>query len=228
MFCGKCGKEVAAGATFCGNCGAPIEKKSSSISFEKSSCFDDEKYNRGVKNKKSGVKKVLGILVIVIVVALLIIPLKNRNSAENVAIKACKATVEGDMDTYYKVLAPDYIDYMVGSDGWYSTYDEFKEDLLDYANDHREDIEYECGKNFKIKYSAEVEEECDADMITQVQYELYHDYGYDEESVKAAKLIKVSMDVSGSDRETTYSTIIACVKIGTKWYVHRPGLSSLQ
>ena len=158
---------------------------------------------------------------------MLIVLLKNRNSAEKVAIKACKATVECDMDAYYKVLAPDYIDYMVGSNGWYSTDAGFKEDLLDFAKDHRKDIENQCGKKFKIKYSAKVEAESDTDTIAQVQYELKHEYGYDGESVKAAKLIKVSMDASGSESETTYSTTITCVKIGTRWYVHRPGLSSL-
>lgn len=43
------------------------------------------------------------------------------SSAEDVAKDAAQAYIDGNASAYSDLLAPGYVDYMIGSGGWYDT-----------------------------------------------------------------------------------------------------------
>lgn len=109
MYCKSCGREIKTNAKFCPACGSPVRQTVSgggnSNTNKKSFSF-----------KKFGIIGGLCVLVIVSLVVIGKVVLKGK-TAESVAEKAYRAEVEGDIDTYYKLLAPPYVDYMAGDYG---------------------------------------------------------------------------------------------------------------
>lgn len=217
MFCGKCGKEMKGHEKYCPSCGFPMQNR------------DETNNNKEMTLNKKKQGKVLSTVVVGVIIFAGIFLLFSTlsSSAEKVALKACKSILKEDMKAYYKLLAPPYQDYMVGDNGWFSTEEEFQEDLLSMEKDNRRDMIISCGENFKAKCEVTSKIECDKDTLNSVKRELSRDYYYDSEKVKGAALVTVSIYVSGEGEERLFMRDVTCIKIGHSWYVHRPSLNSL-
>lgn len=216
MYCKRCGREIKTNAKFCPACGSPVGQTVSgggnSNTNKKSSSF-----------KKFGIIGGLCVLVIVNLVVIGKVVLKGK-TAESVAEKAYRAEVEGDIDTYYKLLAPPYVDYMAGDYGWYSDDEEFKDDLLDnYLSDEQDKVIAACGPDYKVKKvtSYEYQDGSDDSWKDNCEWQMIRDYDYDEDDIKDVKIINVRVRVSGSEGSTTLTATEVCVKLKNKWYVQR-------
>ena len=183
MYCKKCGREIRTNAKFCPACGSPVGQ---TVSGGRNSNTNKKSFSL----KKFGIIGGLCVLVIVSLVIIGKVVLKGK-TAESVAEKACRAEVEGDIDTYYKLLAPPYVDYMAG----------------DYKVKKVTSYEYQDGSDDSWK------DNCEWQMI--------RDYDYDEDDIKDVKIINVRVRVSGSEGSTTLTATEVCVKLKNKWYVQR-------
>lgn len=159
--------------------------------------------------------------------ALMLVGCNSGGTAEDIAKKTVESSLNGDIDTYYTLMAPDYIDYMVGENGWYDDAEEFKEELTEFEQEDTEDIADDCGEDFE--YQLEIVETINADEETleDVKDELSSDYDYNSDSIEDAAIITVGIDASGSEGKNRYTYDVSAVKINGKWYCHRPGITSM-
>ena len=219
MFCGKCGAQLEDDAKFCPACGAVIEQNTASEKQKPS--------GSGIAKIMKSPSRMIGVAAVVLVVILAVVLGFGGKSPEKIAAKACETELNQDVKGYYKLLAPPYIDYMVGPSGWYSTDEEFQQVLADSAEEQAWQISGTCGDDVKVKCKAEDMETCDGTDLAQVKYELQHDYDYDADKIKGAAVVTVRITAQGSERENEWTMQISCVKIGGSWYVHRPGFTSV-
>ncbi|MDO4481073.1 MAG: hypothetical protein Q4B56_08450 [Erysipelotrichaceae bacterium] len=168
--------------------------------------------------KKIGVVMLLGMVFV-------LFGCGTKSSPEKVAIKACETTLNSDMEAYYKLLAPPYQEYMIGEDGWYKDDVEFREELLDWSQEHRDDIINRCGSNYKFECEIKDVKNCTADNLESVKTEL-EDYGYDSNQIKDAAIATVLIHASGPEGKGSWTSEESCVKIGGSWYLHRPGFDT--
>lgn len=206
-------------AKFCPACGAVIEQNTASEKQKPS--------GSGIAKIMKSPSRMIGVAAVVLVVILAVVLGFGGKSPEKIAAKACETELNQDVKGYYKLLAPPYIDYMVGPSGWYSTDEEFQQVLADSAEEQARQISGTCGDDVKVKCKAEDMETCDGTDLAQVKYELQHDYDYDADKIKGAAVVTVRITAKGSERENEWTMQISCVKIGGSWYVHRPGFTSV-
>lgn len=222
MYCGKCGEKIEEGIKFCPKCGNIVSGKSIHTNTE----IVENSVDKTGRNQQQS--RWVGILIIAVLVLVAGILMKNLlvKSPEDIAIQACKAEISGNIDKYYKLLAPPYLNYMVGQAGWFDTEEEFKEVLQEYADDLRYRIESNCGEDFRAEYEVDSIETCDSETLERVQKELRNYYDY-EENVQDAVKVNVRMTFKGDEDRAEYISEISCVKIKGRWYVHRPEIDSI-
>lgn len=213
MYCGNCGTQIDDSKKFCPNCGAMINGGEQ----PKVQAFHESKIP--VPRRK---RKMLPfcIALIIIIAGVLIC---TQNTPEKVAVKACKTTLDGNMKAYYNLLSKPYRDYMVGDYGWFSTAEKFQEELLWYAEDFQKDIVRSCGKKYKVHFETVDTEKYDKQRLEKLKSHLNRDYDYDVDKIKAAAEVTVRITASGEEGESNWTTEQSCVKIGGRWYIHRPG-----
>lgn len=224
MFCRVCGTKMEEGDIYCPKCGWKIESLNSAIEKKK---IPEVRKNNGANKKidQKTLKKMVVTLGTVAVFILIIFFIKGgvTSSPEKVALAATKYNWEGKIDKYYKLLSPQYKKYVVGVNGWFKTDDEFKEELLDTSKDHIQEVAGRCGEKNKIDYKTVHIHKYDKDELDSLQGELSRNFKYDPNSIQAAAEVTVSIDASGIEGKSSWTTDVGCVKVGGKWYVHRPG-----
>ena len=90
--------------------------------------------------------KVLALFAIILVIPVVLSGCGSV-SAEDVAKKAAQAYIDGDAAAYYQLLAPGYVEYMIGKDGWYKTAEEFQKDAIqDNIDELKDKFIDRCGK----------------------------------------------------------------------------------
>lgn len=153
----------------------------------------------------------------------------TSSSAENVAKEAALAYVDGDTSTYYNLLAPGYVDYVVGDDGWYKTADEFKEDVIqDNIDDLQDKFENRCGENYSVEVSVASVEPCEDDLVREkVQKELIRDYNYEQGDIEDVTQVEVRFRCTGNGTGGDIYHTFNCVKEKGRWYIHRPDIDAL-
>ena len=182
--------------------------------------------DRATEGRKNRKLVLFAVPVLVVVVLLIILGTSGAtSSAKKVALAANKYLMEGKMDKYYKLLTPQYKEYMVGSKGWYRDEDEFKEDMLDMAKERKQEIVSRCGDDAKIEYKVLLVDQFDGDDYDNAVRELSRDYNYDAKEIQGAAEVTVALDASGKKGTSSWSVNMACIKTHGKWYVHRPGFN---
>ena len=207
MYCEKCGEKIDSNMKFCPKCGisVPVIAK-----IQKP------------KNWKMPV-----IFGIVAIAAVILVMVFTGSSPEKVAVKSCKANLKGNVKAYYKLLAPPYLDYMVGPNQWFQNKKEFQETLMESSEELQRDIQSECGEKYKVDVEVRSTEKCDKEELRVVKKELENYYYYDPDKIKAAAVVTVDIDASGDEGVGHWTYEAACVKIGGKWYLHRPGFDCI-
>lgn len=213
MYCGKCGSEIENGAKFCPKCGSAV--KANALTISQTSL--DKKPGGTFKSKK------LTYAVVGVVVVFLLFLVLKKDSAEDIALTATKAIANGNVDKYYKLLADPYIDYMVGSDGWFSDDKEFKEVLEEDSEEFKNMIEYKCGEKYKVEYNIRRTKEYEDNELNYIVSALHRDYDYDPDKIRAVATVTVQIKASGDEGRGVWTHEISCVKIGGSWKIHRPG-----
>lgn len=230
MYCRNCGKKMDDNAVFCRYCGVKIEDQDSNTHREtKEEKYWNSKPGKEKSNKKKIPPAIIGtaavILVLVLLVSIFFKKRGNQNSAEDVAVAAEKYMLEQDIDKYYSLLAPPYESYMVGSGSWYKDAEDFKQSLLEWDEGYRDEMINRCGEDFKAQYLVEKSNSYDEEELNLTQFKLARDYDYELNEIEAATVVDVLIKGSGSKGEASWTHEIGCVKIGGKWYIHRPGFN---
>lgn len=215
MFCDKCGEQVENGTKFCPKCGNALQGNVSKSSIPE------------YLPRNNKLKKVLGLIIIAVVGVTAIFTIFGKKSAEDVALDACKTTVEGKTEKYYTLLAQPYKTYMAGPDGWFDDDAEFCEELSELAEEVQDEIIDQCGEDFKTEYQVTRVEKCTKETLDYVKSELSRDYDYEPDLIKDAAVVTISIKASGEEGAGLWTHEQACVKIGSSWYIHRPGFSSI-
>lgn len=220
MYCGKCGKFVADSAMYCSNCG---ESTKNMLKTDVVSQNNNIK-RRTKKKMKMAVAAIMAIIVAFVGVRIFI----NFTSVEKLALRACKADIEGNVNTYYKLLSPQYRAELVGDHQWFSTEEDFKERLMEQSEDFQNQMKARCGEKIKITYEIDEIRKCERkDQLGFIKSELNRDYDYDPDEIKDAEVIVVRIYARGTDGWGEWTSEMACIKVGFKWYIHRPGFRDL-
>ena len=222
MFCRRCGFKIEDGDKFCRKCGWKVETNEA-MGLKEYSAMSDK--NNSQKDRTKIVKKTSIVAIPVIVVLMIIFFTQSviTGSAKKTALSAVQFLMDEKIDKYYKLLTPQYKEYMVGSNGWYRDEEEFKEDLLDLAQERKSEIISGCGDKVKIKYEVISIKKFEDEELSSVLWELSRDYDYDTDDIQAATEVSVSIEASGTEGTSSWTSYVACVKTHGKWYVHRPG-----
>ena len=168
----------------------------------------------------------VAIVAVVLIIVAVVLGMKGggiTSSPEEVALEATKYDCEGKVDEYYKLLTPQYKEYMVGSQGWYKTDEEFKKELLDQSEEFVQKIAGYCGVNYKVEYEVDSVERLYQDDLHAVKRVLSRDYDYDTDSIQGAAEVTISIIAKGNGTRKSWTAHVGCVKVNEKWYVHRPG-----
>lgn len=223
MFCRQCGRKLSDGEKVCSGCGATVQNDA----IEQKKIIAPNSIKESYKSKKTinPVLETIIIGVILLIILSTIVKMKKGSSvsAENVALMATKAIVDQNIDKYYELLAPPYEEYMVGSQGWYRTSEEFKKDLLEWDEEKKNSMINNCGKNFKAKYSVDSVDKYEGDDLYSIKRALSNDYYYNMDEIEDAAMVTILIEGSGSEGKSTWTYPNSCVKIKGKWYIHRPG-----
>lgn len=211
MFCKKCGEKIADNVKFCPKCGEKIERIGAVVKTDLSNTTE-----------KSDTKKYRYVgIAFVAICAILLCSLMGGKGYEKVLKKYYRAVQNADANIYYSVLAPDYVEYMVGPGSWYSSKADFKADLENELEDFRDDYQYECGENLKfsvkvteVKHST-VKEKSDFAKNLKDYYEFTH-------NISDLVEINYTLTVVGTEgKEMQKREGFYAFKMGGKWYMQK-------
>lgn len=170
---------------------------------------------------------------IIILLAVLTVPMLlsgcTSSSPEDVAKKAAQAYVEGNASAYYSLLAPGYVDYIVGDHGWYKTPEAFQKGAIqDSIDDLRDTFLNRCGTNYSVTVSVVNVNPCeDPTTLRNVLKELIRDYNYEEGDIEAITQVEVKFRYTGNNTGGDLFKTYCCVKERGQWYIHRPDIYAL-
>ncbi len=169
------------------------------------------------------------LLVTMIVLNIIIISGCASNSAETVAEKAAQSYVNDDASAYCELLAPGYVEYVIGDDGWHNTIEEFQKDVIQEDIDELNDKFIErCGENYSVRVSVSNIEPCeDKAILEKVQKELIQDYNYEEGDISAVTQVEIKFRCTGNNTGGDIYHNYYCIKEKGNWYIHRPDIDSL-
>lgn len=206
MFCKKCGQEILENMKFCPKCGGKVN--SSEMSGKTSDTMEDTKKHR-----------LVGIAFLAICF-LLILSFINGKGYKKAVKDYYKAIQKIDADSYYSLLAPDYVRYMVGPGSWYSTTEEFKEELRGELRQTRNNFENMCGRNPRISVKILETDTYTAHEVSELSKQLKDNYEFFH---NVSDVIKVycQLTVRGNSKEISENRQLYLIKIGGKWYLQK-------
>ncbi len=177
------------------------------------------------------IKSETGLLVLLVTILTMPAVLSGcgSSSAESVAEKAAQAYIDGDASAYYELLAPGYVEYMVGSDGWYKTAEEFQEEAIQDSIDELKDkFADRCGENYSAAISvSNVEPVGDKETLEKVQKELVRDFNYEDGDIEDVTEVDIRFRCMGNGTGGDLLKTYYCVKENGNWYIHRPDIDVL-
>lgn len=173
----------------------------------------------------------MGLLVVFVTILIMPAVLSGCGSSsdESVAKKAAQAYVDGDASAYYELLAPGYVEYMVGSDGWYKTAEEFQEEvIMDSINELKDQFADRCGENYSVAISvSNVEPIEDKETFEKVKKELVRDFNYEDGDIKDVTEVEIRFRCTGNGTGEDFLKTYYCVKENGNWYIHGPDIDVL-
>lgn len=169
--------------------------------------------------------KVLALFAIILVIPVVLSGCGSV-SAEDVAKKAAQAYIDGDAAAYYQLLAPGYVEYMIGKD---KTAEEFQKDAIqDNIDELKDKFIDRCGKNYSVEISvANVESIEDKETLSKVQKELVRDFNYENGDIQGVTKVEINFRCKGNGTGGDLLKTYYCVREKGNWYIHRADIDSL-
>lgn len=209
MFCKKCGQEISENVKFCPKCG---ESTGNVVVQSNVTVVDTED-----KDKKT--YRAVGIAVVAICVIVLL-NLMSGKGYEKVVRNYYKSVQNSNVNLYYSLLVPDYVDYMVGPGSWYSSKEVFKESLKKDLENEYDDYSHICGNNLRFSAKITDSERFTAKEISSLTRMLKQDYDFTH-SISDIRKVYYTLTVWGNDDITKKDMSIYVIKVGGKWYLQR-------
>ena len=219
MFCVKCGAQIENGEKFCGSCGAVANEQS--INPVSPAPINGVVPAQPTKQRSFKLVGIIACAVIAVVVIVSIIAIfsSGGGSYNSILNKYYKAVETTNPDLYLSILAPGYVEDMVGPGNWYSTIDDFKEQLKDKLEDELDDFERDYGTGIKIKILTVAEEPLSQYQKERYTENIYDYFNFKPKSIQDFARLKLSISVTGSRGTGTYTvTEVNMVKTNGKWH----------
>ncbi len=214
MFCGKCGAQNLDDATFCKECGAPLNGASTARS---DAGTVRSKQASNASNRKIGIAAVA---IVAIVLVIILVSLFGGRSYKSVVNKFVDASLSADGKVMVSLIPDEVI--KVGCEEEDMTESEFIEYFTEELEDELDDIEryYE-----DWSYSYEIVEV--EDYSSKALKSLHEDYEDEfDVDVKAAKTVTVEVTIKADeDNEFSNSLDVEVIKVGRSWYIDVLGTS---
>lgn len=210
MFCGKCGAQNLENATFCKECGAPLNS-TSSISTGSDEKNVQTNQAAGKKNQTIGIAAVAAAAIVAIII---VISLFGGRGYKSAARKFVDAAFTANGKALVSLFPNAVVKYACEDE------DMTKKELTQYFTEGLEDYletvdDYYDNWNYSQKI-AEVE-----DFSTKELKSLREDYEDEfDVKIKAAKTVTIDITITADDdTEVLNSFDIIVIKIGNSWYV---------
>lgn len=183
------------------------------------------RYGNPVPQKKNNrtvgiIATIIGLIVIVSVILLIVLVVggKGHGSCKEAARTFMDGFVNQDVDQMLEAF-PEAIR------------EDCRQEVLGFWNDeeelweeYNEEVEWQCGPNFKVSYEIDYTMPLQEYQLEGCQEDLADDYGY-ECRISAGYEVEVDLTYSGTLGEFEEELFLTVVKIDGKWYVS--GTSSL-
>lgn len=233
MFCKNCGSQVPEGIAFCASCGTPVAGTPAAAAPAAAA----------PKADKSGLIKLIAIILAIAVVAGLFIGLLGGNSPKSVAKKYVMAQLEGDLKTRLSLSPGKYQKYY--EEEVYGD-DDDAEQLFENAEEYADELDVDVKiKNFNQYYKAmkkitKAENKEDygkgykfsvkvvdmKDMRNSDLEDIQDMYDNDEmedyinpDKIKKGKKVYVKVDIDSDENPSSEIVTVYTVKYGSQWKV---------
>ncbi len=215
MFCGNCGAQNLENATFCKECGAPINS-TSSISTSSGEKSVQSNQAAGKKNQT------IGIAAAAIVVIIIAISLFGGRGYKSTARKFVDASLTANGKAFVSLLPNAVVECACEDEDM--TKKEFTKYLTEELEDNLETVDDYYDKWSYSQKIAEVE-----DFSTKELKSLREDYEDEfDVKIKAAKTVTIDITITADDdTEVLNSFDVVVIKIGNSWYVDISSMGGL-
>lgn len=165
-----------------------------------------------LKNKKVLIGIAAAVVAIILIVVIVLIANAYKTPLNNYIDIVYKAK----FNKLEKMAPKEYWD-------WYEEeYDKSVDDLIEEANDHKDDymeiLEARYGEKIKVKSKITDKEKLDKDDLADIAEALEEKYDIKAKSVKAGYELEYEITVEGSDDKDETEGEITVIQIGMSWY----------
>ena len=212
MICGKCGAKNLDDATFCRECGAPLNEGRGENAATATRVIPAQSSQR---NRKIGI---IAVAVVVVVAAIVLIALLGGRSYRATVDQYIEATFSGNIDEMLELFPEEMLDYAAAaSEGidWAALENELGDTIRDYLDM----VDSQYGSDWKVSHEILSVEDMSTEDLKDTQ-EDFRTIGVD---VSAAKSAEVEITIQGSNAETTNTMNVPLIKCGRSWYVNAEG-----
>ncbi len=215
MFCGKCGAKNTDNVEFCTNCGAKLNKSTSTRTAAVSLVTQNE------KNRKVGM---IAVAVIVVLVIILGVVLFGGRSYKATVKKFVDATFDADAKAIVDLMPEEVITYALEQEGYESgELNDFIDEGDEALQEQLDSLNGYLGEGWKISYNITDEEDVKGDDLDDVK-DAYEDVDI---KVSSAKNVEIVITVSGDETESSNTLDISLIKIGRSWYLDMMSMGNL-
>lgn len=213
-FCRNCGAPIEDDARVCGQCGVPVTPGGGApkLNIPKVGNMDSQSKE---KIKKAGI--IAGAAVVAIIVLVIAIKIVSANTGYKGTLKKFfKGLQKGNSKAMVSCLS----DYLVDWGDSYSGSD-IEEILDDYIDDALDELEDEVGANPRISFVVKKDSKLSDRKVEKLKEMIEdRDDDYDVDRIKAARNVDLKLKVKGRD-DTQSENIdnICLVKEGGKWKI---------
>lgn len=214
MFCGKCGAQNLDDATFCKECGAPLN---GALTASSDAGSVRSKQASNTSNRKIGIAAVA---IVAIVLVVILVSLFGGRGYKSVVNKFIDASLSADGKTMVSLIPDEVI--KVGCEKEDMTKSEFIEYFTEELEDELDDIEryYE---DWSYSYEIIEVEDYSSKALKSLQEDYEDEFDVD---VKAAKTVTVEVTITADeDNEFSNSLEVEVIKVGRSWYIDVLGTS---
>ncbi|MBQ6570347.1 MAG: zinc ribbon domain-containing protein [Clostridia bacterium] len=224
MFCGNCGHQNDDNMAFCTECGSPltvIEQPQPQPQPQYQPQYQPQPVAAGFpgksfitglseKNKKIGMITVAGIAVLLII---LLISLFGGRGYKSTVKKFVKYQFDGNAKGIVNMMPKKLLREFMDEEDMSKR--ELIEELEESLEESREYLEDYYGDHLKVTCKIKNDRNIRGDDLDDIK-EDYEDYDI---KVSAAKSVRITLKIKGSDDSTSIPMTIPVVKIGNSWYV---------